>query len=261
MEQFLSEAWQAGRAERAGQPAFGLWSSIGDPFVLEALAVAGPDYVCIDMQHGLAHEGSLVSSVQAVAAGGSLPVVRVPEANAAAVMKALDAGAGGVVVPLVESGAEAKLAVDACRFPPAGTRSYGPFRASIAARTSDPRQLEKVALIAMIETRAGIANLEEIAATEGLSALYVGPSDLSLALGLDPGSFDAPEFVAVLEQIRSACERHGIVAGLHCYEGTMARRYADEGFGMVTVAVDMRTLRSAVAAEMARARSSAPAGG
>ena len=252
MEHFLNEPW------RAGQPALGVWGSIGDSFLLEALAASGADYVCVDMQHGTAHEGSLVGAIQAVTVGGSVPIVRVPEANPAQIFKALDAGARGVVVPLVESRAEAERVVEACHFPPAGQRSFGPFRASISAGTSDPRELEKVASIAMVETRAGIDNLEDIVSTDGLTAVYVGPADLSLALGLDPGSFEAPAFVAVLEQIRSACEKHGIVAGLHCYNGTMAARYVEQGFGMVTVTVDMRLLRSALAVEFGRARAAVP---
>ena len=252
VELFLNEPW------RAGQPALGVWGSIGDPFLLEALAASGADYVCVDMQHGTAHEGSLVGAIQAVTVGGSVPIVRVPEANPAQIFKALDAGARGVVVPLIESRTEAERVVEACRFPPAGQRSFGPFRASISAATSDPRELEKVAAIVMIETRAGIDNLEDIVSTDGLTAVYVGPSDLSLALGLAPGSFDAPGFVAVLEQIRSACEKYGKVAGLHCWDGTMAARYIEQGFGMVTVAVDMRLLRSALAVEFERARAAVP---
>jgi 4-hydroxy-2-oxoheptanedioate aldolase len=252
VERFLNEPW------RAGQPAIGLLSSIGDPFLLQALAAAGADFVCIDMQHGTAHEGSLVGAIQAVVAGGSVPLVRVPEANSAQIMKVLDSGARGVVVPLVESRAEAERVVKACRFPPAGQRSFGPFLASINAATSDPRELEKVASIVMIETRAGIDNLDEIVGTEGLTAVYVGPVDLSLSLGLDPGSFEAPEFVAVLDRIRSACQQHGVVAGLHCYDGTMAGRYIEQGFGMVTVTLDTYLFRSALAVELGRARAAAP---
>ena len=106
----------------------------------------------------------------------------------------------------------------------------------------------------MIETAAGIDHLEEIIATEDLTAVYVGPSDLSLALGLDPGSIDAPEFVSALEQIRVACLAHGVVAGIHCYDGAIARHTVEQGFGMVTVAVDLRLLRSALTAELDFAR-------
>jgi 4-hydroxy-2-oxoheptanedioate aldolase len=106
----------------------------------------------------------------------------------------------------------------------------------------------------MIETRAGIDNLAEIVRTDGLSGIYIGPSDLSLALGLPPASVDAPEFVSTVEAIRSACADQGIVAGMHCYDGRSARRAMERGFGMVTVAVDLRTFRHAVAAEIATAR-------
>jgi 4-hydroxy-2-oxoheptanedioate aldolase len=240
---------------REGRPLLGFWCAIGDSLVAETLASAGADYVCLDMQHGGAHEANLVAMLQAVAAGGSVPIVRVADSSPAGIMKVLDAGALGVVVPLVESAEQAGAAVSACRYPPAGTRSYGPFRASIHSGTADPRVLEQVACVAMIETRAGIEHLDEIVRTEGLTGIYVGPSDLSLALGLPPGSFDAPEFATVLDRIRAACAEHGLVAGIHCYDGTVASRYIEQGFGMVTVAVELRLLRAALAAELARARS------
>jgi 4-hydroxy-2-oxoheptanedioate aldolase len=251
VEYFLREPW------RNGQAALGFWCSVGDSLIAEALASVRPDYVCVDMQHGGAHAGNLVAMLQAVVAGGSVPVVRVAEGNPALIMKALDAGARGVIVPLVESREQAAQAVDACRFPPFGTRSFGPYRASIAAGSSDPRELEQVACIVMIETAAGIANLEEIVSTEGVTAAYVGPSDLSLALGLPPGSVDAPEFISVLERIRVACTAHGVVPGLHCYEGKTALRAVEQGFQMVTVAVELRLLRAALALELGLVRSPA----
>jgi 4-hydroxy-2-oxoheptanedioate aldolase len=237
----------------ADQPALGLWCTIGDPLLAEALGSVGPDYVCVDMQHGANHDGNLVSMLQAVAIGGSTPLVRVTENNPGLIMKALDAGAAGVIVPLVDTGAEAARAVDACRFPPAGRRSYGPFRASMHAGSA-PRQLDDVACIAMVETRTGLDNLADIAATDGLTGIYVGPSDLSLALGLAPASYDAPEFEAALDAIQAACKEHGLVVGIHCYEGTTAAEYVRRGFGMVTVAVELRLLRAALTSELGRAR-------
>lgn len=248
MEEFLREGWRQGKA------AVGVWNAIDSALVVEAVASLRPDYVCVDMQHGNAAEGQLVSLLQAVALGGATPIVRVPEANPATIMKALDAGALGVIVPLVESAEQATRAVEACRFPPAGKRSFGPFRASITHGTNDPRELEKVACIAMIETRAGIEHLDEIVATEGLTAIYLGPSDLSLALGLAPGSIEAPEFIATAEKIRLACAEHGVVAGMHCYDGATAKRAVEQGFGMVTVAIDLRSLRQALAVEIGVAR-------
>lgn len=248
MEEFLREAGRQGKA------AVGIWNTIGDTLVAEAVASLHPDYVCIDMQHGSPSEARLVAMLQAVELGGSVPIVRVPEANLATIGKALDAGARGVIVPLVESADQAKLAVEACRYPPTGRRSFGPFRASITNGSDDPNELQRVACIAMIETRAGIEHLGEIVATEGLSAIYLGPSDLSLALGLPPGSVEAPEFIATAEKIRSACQERSLVAGMHCFDGATARRAVEQGFGMVTVAVDLRSLRKALAAEISAAR-------
>ncbi len=253
METFLRET---GRGDRA---ALGFWSTVSEPLLLEALAAAGPDYVTIDMQHGTASESVLVSLVQAVTAGGSVPIVRVPELRPATIMKALDAGARGVIVPLVEDASEAALAVSACRYPPRGSRSYGPFRAQIAHGTADPGTLEQVATIVMVETRRGIDHLEAIVATEGVTAVYLGPSDLSLALGLAPGSIDAPTFGAVVERVLALCERHGVVPGIHCHDGMTARRWLERGFRMVTVAADMVSLRQAIASELARARPGARA--
>jgi 4-hydroxy-2-oxoheptanedioate aldolase len=247
MEQFLREQ------SRNGRTAFGVWNSVGNALFVEAIATLGPDYVCVDMQHGESTEFHLVSSIQAIVAGGSTPIVRVPDLNPAMIMKALDAGARGIVVPLIESAEQAAQAVAACRFPPRGTRSFGPFRAAFGAG-NELFELEKVACIVMIETKAGIEHAEEIVATEGVTAVYLGPSDLSIALGLPPASLDAPEFIATLDQILKVCARHDVVAGMHCYDGESAKRYADQGFGMVTVTVDLRLFRQALTSELAIAR-------
>ncbi|MGH9105690.1 MAG: HpcH/HpaI aldolase family protein [Acidimicrobiales bacterium] len=248
MEEFLRESW------RGGKPALGVWATMASTLAVEAISSLGPDYVCMDMQHGGTSEGQLLPMLQAVGVGGSTPVVRVADTNQATIMKVLDSGAMGVVVPLVESAEQARKAVEACRFPPAGRRSFGPFRASIRAGTNDPRELEKVACIVMVETRAGVDNFAEIVATEGVTAVYLGPSDLSLALGLPPGSVGAPAFVRTVEEIRLACAEHGVVAGMHCYDGKTARRAVEQGFGMVTVASDLGLLRRGVASELAVAR-------
>ncbi|HZD65913.1 MAG TPA: aldolase/citrate lyase family protein [Acidimicrobiales bacterium] len=227
----------------AGTSAIGLWATSRDSLVAEALASVGPDYVCVDLQHGASDLGNLVEMLQAVRSGGSVPVVRVPENSQTMITKALDAGALGIIVPLVESGEEARRAVAACRYPPRGHRSMGPFRASLAAAVEGMTDLEAVACVLMIETRRGLDNVEEIAATEGVDALYVGPADLSLALGLPPGSVDHPTFRAALGTIREAATRSTVVVGIHTYDGDAAAGYVAAGFGMVTAGVDLRILR------------------
>jgi 4-hydroxy-2-oxoheptanedioate aldolase len=247
----LLEGW------RSGRQAVGVWCASRDSFVAEALASAGPDYVCVDLQHGASEFANLVEMLQAVRAGGSTAVVRVPENSLAPINKALDAGAAGVIVPLVEDAEGARRAVAACRFPPRGRRSFGPFRASLSGGIKEPADLEEVACIVMIETADGLANAEEIAAVDGVSAVYVGPSDLSIALGLPPASLDAPAFTAALERIRRAAAGAGVVAGMHTYDGTRAASYVAQGFGMVTAAADLRNLQSVVAGHLDRARSGA----
>lgn len=248
MECFLREPW------RENKPALGVWNTIASTLVAEAIASLGPDYVCVDMQHGSVHDGMLVEALQAIVAGGSVPLVRVRDNTPALIMRALDAGARGVIVPLVETREEVMRAVDACRFPPRGSRSFGPFRASITSRTSDYRELEKVACIVMIETRSGLKHIDDIVSVDGLTGVYVGPSDLSLALGLEPGSVDAPEYASAVTDIREACVSNGVVAGMHCYDGKRAREAIENGFGMVTVCLDLRLLQGAVTGELRAAR-------
>jgi len=244
--------WLTSPALRAA--AVGLWCTVNDSLIAEALARLGPEYVCIDMQHGAADFGNLVPLVQGVSCGGSVPLVRVPDSQASGIMAALDAGAAGVIVPLVETAKEAESVVSACRYPPRGRRSYGAYRASISRGTRSAGELENVAAIVMVETALGLANVGEIATVEGVSGIYVGPSDLSLGLGMSPPALSRPEFKVAVEKIRSACDRAGVVAGIHAYDGETARRFISEGFSMVTVAVDLRTLMVSLKMELEESR-------
>lgn len=243
----LLEKW------RSGQPLVGLWCSSRDSLIAESVASVEPDYVCVDLQHGASTLGNLVEMLQAVQAGGSTAVVRVPENSLALINKVLDVGAAGVIVPLVETADDARRAVAACRFPPRGRRSYGPFRANLAGGRSQT-EIEEVACVVMIETADGLANVEEIAKVEGLSALYVGPSDLSIALGLPPASVRDPLFIEALERIRVAAVGAGLVAGIHTHDGELAAEYLAQGFGMVTAAADLTSLRAALGRHLASAR-------
>ncbi len=247
----LLERW------RSGHQAIGVWCSSRDPLMAEAVASAGPDYVCIDLQHGAPEFADLIGMLQAVQAGGSTAVVRVPENSAALINKALDAGASGVIVPLIDDADAARRAVAACRFPPRGRRSFGPFRANLSGRMSELADIEEVACILMIETASGLENLEEIVAVDGVSALYVGPSDLSIALGMPPASLDDPAFAETLERIRQVAADAGVVAGMHTHDGARAATYVEQGFGMITAASDLRSLQVAILGHLNRARSGA----
>jgi 4-hydroxy-2-oxoheptanedioate aldolase len=241
----------------AGEAAFGMWAGIPTSLTAELSAAAGYDYVCVDLQHGLSDEATMVSMFQATQAGGAAPFARLAWNEPWLIMRALDLGAVGVILPLIDNAAEARKAVESCRYPPVGRRSYGPVRAELVMGTAAPDELGgDVLCIAMIETRDGIDNLEEIAATPGLDGLYIGPSDLSIALGLAPGavvadpSQDRPALAEAIERIRQVCDAHGLIAGMHCGSGAVAQHYASQGFRLLTVAVDTSLYKAAIRREL-----------
>jgi 4-hydroxy-2-oxoheptanedioate aldolase len=220
----------------------------------ELAAAAGYDYVCIDLQHGLSDEWTMVSMLQATGAAGGTALVRPTWNEPGLIMRALDLGAAGVIIPLVSSPAEAERAVEACRYPPVGTRSYGPSRAELVLGSSVPEELAAAALcFVMIETREGLDQVEEIAATPGLDGLYIGPSDLSLALGITP-RVGGPELEQAIARVLEAAHAHGLIAGMHCGSGEAARARAEQGFDMVTVVVDAALFAASIARELADAR-------
>jgi 4-hydroxy-2-oxoheptanedioate aldolase len=246
----IKEAWAEGRA------VFGLWSVTPGPAGAEILAQAGADYVCVDQQHGLIDYDSMVPMLQAIRAGGSAPITRVLANDPFLIMKALDAGAWAVIAPLVNSADDAARAVSACRYPPRGIRSFGPVRAAGVIGSRDPEDLAgEVLCLVMVETREGLERVEEIAATPGLDGIYIGPSDLALSLGLPPSlEIKEGEHAAAVREIREACHEHGIAAGIHSPEGEWARRHAEAGFDLITVASDAPLLRGAASREIATAR-------
>ncbi|WP_153397617.1 HpcH/HpaI aldolase family protein [Ornithinicoccus halotolerans] len=235
----------------AGETARGAWVLAPSPYVAEALAAAGVDYVCLDMQHGMLDYVDVVPMVAAVHARGAVPIVRVPAGAPWLIGKVLDAGAGGVIVPMVETADDAAAAVAEARYAPVGRRSYGPARASVLHGTTDPAELSDVVVAVMVETRRGVDRVTEIAATPGLDAVYVGPADLSISLGLPPVFEHADgEHPRALERVRAACAESGIVAGVHCPDGAAARRRLEQGFRMVNVATDLELVRAGTAEQL-----------
>lgn len=242
----LQEKWTR------GEVTLGAWCSSPSSVMAEALAASNYDYVCVDMQHGVAGYSEAVHMFQAISGQGATPIARVPANDAATIGRALDGGAMGVVVPLVNTPEDAARAVAACRYPPLGDRSYGPVRASTVTGSRNPQDLNQVICAVMVETREGLERVDEIAATPGLDAIYVGPADLSLALELPPAyEHDVTEHVDAIESIRSTCERHGITAGIHCVGGEMGERRRTQGFQMMTLVNDVALVRASGAAELA----------
>jgi 4-hydroxy-2-oxoheptanedioate aldolase len=229
---------------RPGGRAIGLWLTIPSALTAEVAAASGADYVVVDQQHGGAGPETMTGMLAAIAAGGALPLVRVGSHDPWVIGHALDLGAAGVIVPLVNSADEAAAAVAACRYAPEGVRSWGRLR---------PGGEEPLCLV-MCETRAGLEAVEAIAAVPGLGGIYVGPSDLSLSLGLQPTHrLKHPPVLAAMERVRTACTGAGIVAGLHCVAAEDAARFAAAGFPMVTAGGDLALLRGALAVAVATA--------
>lgn len=240
----------------SGQPSLNAWCSIGNAFTAEIMAAQGFDSVTVDMQHGALDYSDLLPMLQAMRASGATLMARVPWLDPAAVMKALDAGAEGIICPMINTADEAARLVSYLRYPPLGTRSFGPTRASFALGPDYATNANaSVLAFAMIETAEGYANLDAITATPGLDGIYVGPADLSLSLSqgrLAPGlDREEPEIVAALQTIAKACQSRGIIAALHCGTPEYAHRAIGWGFRMVTVGGDTRFLSQGAAEAVA----------
>ena len=241
---------------RRGEPTIGAWLSLANTHVAELMAGAGFDWVCVDLQHGLIDYADLTHMLPAISTTEVTPIVRVTYNDPPQIMKVLDAGAMGVIVPMVNNRAEAAAAVACCKYPPDGARSFGPTRAALyGGRNYATEANDQIACIAMIETQQGLDNLEAIVATPGLGAVYIGPADLALSLGLPArGDTDEPRHLAAVDKILAACKRQGVPAGIHTGGLEWSRRRLAMGFDFVTLGSDAGFLMQAASADLAAIR-------
>ena len=236
----LREIWAAGK------PAINGWCSMPGAFSAELVANMGWDSVTIDTQHGVIGYSEMLAMLQAVSTTAVTPLVRVSWNAPGEIMRALDAGAYGVICPMINDASECAAFVQACRYPPAGFRSSGPTRAAVYGGSDyHARANGEILALAMIETAAGLENLEAIVATPGLDGVYIGPSDLSLAMGGPPGQDSQDEtLLATFDRIRDACAAKGVRVGVHTNSQAYSRQMIERGFDLVTVGSDMRYLLS-----------------
>ncbi len=248
---------------RDREPLVGYWVGLDAPPATERVATTGYDLLVIDAQHGLLDDRGVLAGLMAVDAAASVPgapgavgVVRVAANDPTLIGRALDAGAAGVIVPLVSSAAEAAEAVRAARYPPEGIRSFGPLRSSLRVGPAPAESNAAVVVLTMVETAGGLEDLTAIAATPGLDGLFVGPNDLRLALGAptpDDPAFDAP-LEAALVAVREAGARAGIAVGIFTTSGEQAAQRLAEGFTFVAVYGDLGHVERAARNELAVAR-------
>lgn len=241
------------RRLEAGGTAVNAWCSIASSYVAEVIAHLGFDTVTVDLQHGAIDYRDAFAMLQAISSSPALPMVRVPWNDPALLMKLLDAGAMGVICPMVNSAAEARAFVGACRYPPLGYRSFGPNRAVQYAGADYWRHANReVLLLAMIETESGVAALDEILAVDGLDGVYVGPGDLSLSFGGDPSMRPkAPDVVAAIAKIAERTAAAGRIAAIHTDGPETARQRWGQGYLMVTLQSDVRHIVNGAGAALA----------
>jgi len=245
---------------KQGQAAVNGWLAIPNVFSAETMAHAGWDSLTIDMQHGVVDYNAVLTMLTAVSTTAATPLVRVPWLDPGIIMKVLDAGAYGVICPMINSRSDVEKLVGAMRYPPKGQRSFGPIRAFLYAGADYPQHANGAMLaFAMIETRQALENLDDILSVDGLDAVYIGPSDLSLALGCTPKlDQDEKPVVEAIDHILARARKHGIVAGIHNATPDYARRMIAKGFQFVTVGSDAR-LMAAGAQQVVAAMRASPA--
>lgn len=236
---------------KAGDVTLGAWCMMPGALSAEALARLGFDWVLIDMQHGGMDYQTAVEMIRAIDLSDAIPVVRVPWNDPGIIGRVLDAGALGVVIPMIQTIDDAKRAVDACLYPPVGRRSFGPVRVGLRDGngyfgTANSR----VCVIPMIETSDALACVEEIAAVPGVDAVFVGPFDLSVALGLPPGDNDGqPAFDAAIRKVAAAAKKAGVATAVLSNVKVAPLRIA-QGFQMISITTDISAMSMAASGDL-----------
>src|SRR6516225_417458 len=249
-------AFSLARRLKAGETVHSGWCGLPAPIVAELVGREGFPAVTLDSQHGLWDTASLLAGIAQVRQAGAAAIVRIPVGEFATVSRALDFGAEGIIAPMINTVADARAYVSFAKFPPIGERSWGPHRATTLAQMPDQtvylRELDALTVtFAMIETRTALDNVEAIAATPGIDALFLGPADLSIALS-DGGKVDAMavEVDTALERIIAAAGKARKIMGAYCHTPERAVALAKRGVRFLAVGSDMGFLRAGAAAAL-----------
>lgn len=228
---------------KSGKPIINSWLSVPSSFSAEVMANQGWDSLTIDMQHGLVDYSNAVNMLQAISTTNTTPMARVNWNEPGQIMKILDAGCYGIICPMVSNRKEAENFIQACQYPPKGYRSFGPIRATIYGGINYANNAnEEILKLAMIETKEALEKLDEILDTPNLDGIYIGPADLSLAVGEEPG-FDKPDNTKAYKEILrilEAAKKRNLLAGLHNGTVEYAQKMINKGFNLVTIGSDSR---------------------
>jgi 4-hydroxy-2-oxoheptanedioate aldolase len=238
---------------KSGKPIINSWLAVPSSFSAEVMAQQGWDSLTIDMQHGLIDYPNAVSMLQAISTTETTPMARVNWNEPGQIMKILDAGCYGIICPMVSNRKEAENFVQACQYPPKGYRSFGPIRASIYGGSDYAKQAnQEILKLAMIETKEALEKLDEILDTPNLDGIYIGPADLSLALGEEPG-FDKTDTTKAYKEILrilEASKKRNLFTGLHNGTAEYAQKMLDKGFNLVTVGSDSRYIAAGAKSDL-----------
>jgi 4-hydroxy-2-oxoheptanedioate aldolase len=244
----IRSIWKAGGAVVNG------WLAIPNAFSAETMAHQGWDSLTIDLQHGVVDYQAAVNMLTAISTTDTVPVVRVPWLEPGILMKMLDAGAYGLICPMVSTREDAERLVAFTHYAPRGTRSFGPVRALLYGGADYPEHAnDTIVVFAMIETKQALDNLDDILSVKGLDAVYIGPSDLSLALGCTPTLDDVDKpVVEAIDHILARAKAHGVVAGIHNGAPEAALKRIEQGFQFVTISSDARLMAAGAQQVIAR---------
>jgi 4-hydroxy-2-oxoheptanedioate aldolase len=240
----------------SGETVFSGWCGLPYPIIAETIGRDGFPAVTLDAQHGLWDLNAIVTAIAATRQGGAAPIVRVPVGDFATVSRVLDFGAEGIIAPMINTPQDARALAAAAKYPPIGERSWGPHRATTLAGLADQSVYlreanDHVITLAMIETRTALKNLDAIVDTPGVDGLFLGPSDLSIALSdgknLDPLSKDVDR---ELDRVLAAAQRAKKIPGAYCHSAERAAALAKRGVRFLAVMSDIGMLRAGVAAAL-----------
>ena len=250
-QQSLRNCWLEGKG------AINAWCSIPSAVTAETMSMNDFDSITIDMQHGLVDYQMALNMLQVISGSGKTPMVRVPWNEPGIIMKSLDAGALGIICPMINTPQDATNFVGATKYAPVGHRSSGPTRAMMVHGPEYHNESnDNIISLAMIETVEALDNVEKIAATEGLTGIYIGPSDLSISMGYKPGlDRSEPEMVEAIKRIETACINNNIKVGIHCLSPSYLKDKLSNGFNLATLASDVRIYSAGIAENLKEAKS------